>query len=50
MVDDHGLSCAEACRTVKLARSAFYKPVVDRLRKDAAVVDALNEIVSKRTR
>lgn len=50
MVEQHGLSRAKACRTVKLARSAFYKPVVDRLSKDAPVVDALNEIVSKRTR
>ena len=50
MVEEHGLSRAKACRTVKLARSALYKPVVDRLSKDAPVVDALNEIVSKRTR
>jgi putative transposase len=35
---------------VKLARSAFYKPVVDRLSRDAPIVDALNEIVSRRAR
>ena len=50
MVNEHGLSRAKACRTVKLSRSAFYKPTVDRLSKDAPVVDALNEIVSKRAR
>lgn len=50
MVSEHGLSRAKACRTVKLSRSAFYKPVVDRLSKDASVVDALNEIVAQRAR
>ena len=39
MVTEHGLSRVKACRTVKLSRSAFYKPTVDRLAKDAPVVD-----------
>ena len=50
MVSEHGLSRAKACKTVKLSRSAFYKPTTDRLAKDAPVVDALNEIVAKRAR
>ena len=50
MVSEHGLSRVKACKTVKLSRSALYKPTVDWLAKDAPVVDALNEIVAKRTR
>ena len=50
MVTEHGLSRAKACRTVKLSRSAFYKPTVDRLAKDAPVVDALNQVLAKRSR
>lgn len=50
MVTEHGLSRVKACRTVKLSRSAFYKPTVDRLAKDAPVVDALNQVLVKRSR
>lgn len=50
MVNEHRLSRAKACKTVRLSRSALYKPVTDRMTKDAPVVDALNAIVAKRTR
>jgi hypothetical protein len=50
MVTEHGLSRAKACRTVKLSRSAFYKPTVDRLARDAPVVGALNQVLAKRSR
>lgn len=50
MVSNHRLSIARACRIVRLSRSAYYKPTVDWARRDEVVVDALNEIVAKRTR
>jgi putative transposase len=50
MVAEHRLSRVRACRTVGLSRSALYKPSIDLAAKDAPVIDALNEIVGKRTR
>jgi putative transposase len=50
MVDDHKLSRSKACKIVGLSRSAYYKPTVDLAAKDAPVIDALNEMVAKRSR
>jgi putative transposase len=50
MVLDHRLSRARACRIVVLSRSALNRSTVDLAAKDAPVVDAINEIVTQRTR
>ena len=50
MVGDHRLSRSKACQIVGISRSAFYKPTVDWAAKDAPVIAALNDIVSKRCR
>jgi putative transposase len=50
LVCEHHLSRARACRIARLSRSAYYKATVDQAQRDAPVVDALNEIVAKRTR
>jgi len=41
LVEAHGLSIQRACRSVGLSRSAWYKPLVDWLERDRALVDAL---------
>ena len=48
MVQDHQISKAKACKIVGFSRSAFYKSTVDWAAKDAPVIDALNEIITKR--
>ena len=50
MVSEHRLSRSKACQIVGFSRSALYKPTVDWAAKDAPVIAALNEIVSKRSR
>jgi len=50
MTGEHKLSKAKACRSVGLSRSALYKARVDWGERDAPVIAALNEIVTKRTR
>lgn len=50
MVTDHHLPKARACKIVGISRSALYKPVMDRLAKDAPVIDVLNGIIAQRTR
>lgn len=50
LVSEHQLSRSEACQIVGISRSAFYKPTVDWAAKDAPVIAALNDIVSKRCR
>ncbi len=46
----HQLSIQRACRVVRLSRAAYYRPPQDRLTRDQAVVEALNQVVAKRTR
>ena len=41
---------AKACKIVGFSRSAFYKSTVNWAAKDAPVIDALNEIITKRAR
>jgi ACT domain-containing protein len=50
MVQDHQISKAKAYKIVGFSRSAFYKSTVDWAAKDAPVIDALNEIITKRAR
>lgn len=50
LVSEHRLSRTRACRIANLSRSAYYQGTVDRALRDAPVVDALNEIIAKRTR
>ena len=42
LVDEHQLSVVQACRVVRLARAAWYRPPLDRLVRDGPVIDALN--------
>ena len=42
LVSDHRLSVVHACRVVRLARAAWYRPPRDRLVRDGPVIDALN--------
>jgi putative transposase len=50
LISEHRISRAKACRIVGVSRSAYYKPTFDRTSRDAPVIDALNEIVARRTR
>ena len=50
MVREHRLSIARACRAAKLSRAAYYRQGIDWVRRDAPVVDALNEVVDKHGR
>ena len=45
LVSDHRLSVVHACRVVRLARAAWYRPPLDRLVRDGPVIDALNDQV-----
>jgi putative transposase len=49
MVSEHRLSRSKAFQIVGFSRSALYKPRVDWAAKDAPVIAALNEMVSKRS-
>jgi putative transposase len=48
MIQAHGLSVRQACRTAQLARSAFYAP--RRVRDDAALIGAIETYVSENPR
>jgi hypothetical protein len=50
MFTEHDLSRANACRTVKPSQEAFYKTTVDRLAKDASLVEAPSQVLVKRSR
>jgi putative transposase len=50
MVKEHRLSVSRACRAAKLSRAAYYRQGIDWVRRDAPVVDALNEVVDKHGR
>jgi len=50
MVREHRLSKAKACQIAGLARTALYRERVDRMERDAAVVNALNETVERHGR
>ena len=50
LVDEHQLSCTKACKITALSRSAYYKARVNRLQKDASVIEELNKLIAKHTR
>lgn len=45
--EEKGLSTLRACRAIKLGRSAWYRPPLDRNERDAPVIDKLNEVLGK---
>lgn len=47
---EHHISRSKACQILGFSRSALYKPTVDWAAKDAPVIAALNEMVSKHSR
>lgn len=50
LVSEHRLSVLHACRVVRLARAAWYRPPLDRLVRDGPVIDALNALVERNPR
>jgi putative transposase len=50
LVSEHRLSVVQACRMMRLARAAWYRPPQDRLVVDAPVIDALTELVEREPR
>jgi hypothetical protein len=46
----HGLSVRRACRVVRLARAAYYRPRLDVVVRDQLVIDALHAVVSEHPR
>ena len=50
MVQEHRLSKAKACQIAGLSRTALYRERIDRMTRDAPVVDALNETVERHGR
>lgn len=50
LVKDHQLPVRRACQIVKLSRAAYYRQPRCPTKRDVPVIQALNEIVAKRTR
>jgi putative transposase len=50
LVSEGGLSVQRACRAVNLSRAAYYRPETDVAARDAAVIEAFNELVAKHGR
>lgn len=46
---DHQLPVRRACQVVKLSRAAYYRQPQCAETRDADVIEALNEIVTKRS-
>lgn len=47
---DHQLPIRRACQIVKLSRAAYYRQPKCQMQRDAEVIQALNEVVAKRSR
>src|SRR5690606_13812097 len=47
---EHELSVQRACRAVRLSRAAYYRPPSARLLEDDVVIDALQTVVTSRSR
>lgn len=47
LVHEHHLPIRQACRMVRLSRTAFYQPPVPASRRDAAVIAALTDVVAR---
>lgn len=50
LVKEHQLPIRRACQVVKLSRAAYYRQPKCAAQRDAEVIEALNELVSKRSR
>ena len=50
LVRDHQLPIRRACQIVKLSRAAYYRQPKCQAQRDAEVIEALNEVVAKRSR
>ena len=50
LVKEHQLPVRRACQIVKLSRAAYYRRPQCATTRDAEVIEALNEIVAKRSR
>ena len=46
-MQEHHLPVQRACRVVRLSRAAFYRPPVSTMRRDAAVIAALTDVVAR---
>ena len=44
---DEGLSVRRACQVASLARAAYYRPLHDRVDRDAAIITALSALVAQ---
>jgi hypothetical protein len=44
LVNTHGLSVVRACRGAGLSRSAWYRPLKNRLERDRPIIDALQAL------
>jgi hypothetical protein len=47
LVREHQLSIQRACRSVRLSRRAYYQPPLPASRRDAAVIAALTDAVTR---
>ena len=47
LVREHQLSIQRACRVVRLSRTAYYQPPLPASRRDAAVIAALTDAVTR---
>jgi len=46
--DQHQMSIRRACASVGLARAAWYRPLVDWMERDKAIIDALGSLAEKK--
>jgi putative transposase len=50
LTGEHQLSVRRACGAVRLARAAYYRPLLERVSRDQPVIDALQAVVAENTR
>lgn len=50
LVTEHRLPVQRACQIVGLGRATYYRPVVDRVQRDAPVIEALTAVVTAHPR
>ena len=48
LVDTHHFSIQRACRCIKLARSAWYKPLVNGLERDRVLIESLSTLAEQK--
>lgn len=47
LVGEHHLPVQQACRVVRLSRTAYYRPPVSASRRDASVIATLTDVVAR---